>query len=180
MQKGLSLKNLPLTPLTQLSKIQEPQAGCGCGCILFCIKAGLSKPPSASLPSWIRKTGVGKPFWKKTCAYQSPSSFRRAGSCLNCPSLHTDPGTPGNGQEGAFWGCSVPHLPPEPILPQALCLRDTVPLPRGSRRPVGTECPARPPAGEHRQGLLFLVRTRIFHSSPHSHTPGCPRARGRG
>lgn len=31
---------------------------------------------------------------------------------------------------------------------------------------MGTKCPARPPAGEHRQGLLFSVRTRIFHSSP--------------
>lgn len=65
------------------------------GCLLFHIEAGLSEPPSTSLPGWFRKTGIGKCFWKKTCAYQSPSSFQRAGSCLNCSSLHTDPGTPG-------------------------------------------------------------------------------------
>lgn len=110
MQTGLSLKNLPLTPLMQLSRIQEPQAGCGCGCILFHIEAGLS----ASLPSWFRKTGVGNPFWKKTCAYQSPSSFRRAGSCLNCPSLHTDPGTPGMARKVHSGGALCPVSPQSP------------------------------------------------------------------
>lgn len=98
----------------QLSRIQEPQAGCGCGCILFHIQLGLSEPPSTSLPSWFRKTGAGKPFWRKTCAYQSPSSFQRPGPCLNCPSLHTDSGTPVSGQEGAFGGALCPISPWSP------------------------------------------------------------------
>lgn len=55
MQTRLSLKNLPLTLLMQLSRIQEPQAGCGCGCILFHIEAGLSEMPYPPFPA-----GLGK------------------------------------------------------------------------------------------------------------------------
>lgn len=134
----------------QLPSIQEPEAGCGCGCIPELL--------STSLPSSFRK----KHFWRKTCACQSPSSSQRAGSCLTCPSLRREPlEWPGRG----ILGCSVPRLPPEPILPQVLCLRAGVPPPRGSCWPVW-------PSGEHPWGLLALVRTQTPPCSPHSPSLG--------
>lgn len=118
----------------------------------------ISKLSSLSRPLPPFPASSGKPFWRKSSAYRSPPSLQRAGSCLNCPSLHTDPGTPGNGRD--FGGALCPVRPQSPS-----CCRCSA-LGIQSHFPVGTECPALPPAGEHCQGLLFLGRTGISHSSP--------------
>lgn len=126
----------------------------------------LSRPPPP-FPAAFSKTLLEK----KTCAYQSPSRFQRAASCLNCPSLHTD--HPGTARKVHFGGALCPSSPRAHP-----CCRCSA-LGIRCHFPAGTECPARPPAGEHCQGLLFLVRTWKSHSSPHCHTPGRSRAEER-
>lgn len=69
-------------------------------------------------------------------------------------------GSPRNGQEGAFWGCSMPVFPQSPS-----CCRCSA-LGIRCHFPAGTECPARPPAGEHCQGLLFCGEDRDIPFQP--------------
>lgn len=119
MQTGLSLKNLPFISLTHhtfMGPRQHKQAADASASHLI-LKLGSPcrpQPMPACLPNGFRKIGLGKPFFRKTGTCQSPSTFLRAGSCLNCPSLHVDLGEPRRCSKARFGDALCPVSPQIP------------------------------------------------------------------
>lgn len=135
MQTGLSLKNLPLTSLTHhtfMGPRQHKQAADASASHLILKLGSLCRPQPvpACLPNGFRKIGLGKPFFRKNRHLPKPFNLSESWivSELSLPARG-----PGRAQallEGAFRGCSVPRLPSDPVLLQALFSRDTVRPPR--------------------------------------------------